>query len=276
MSGELTRWGDSQQYEAAPLQGPGITVRALQVPIDPLGGVAAMRRMYGGKPTYSLREISHVERMEAWEDMMNAHLQAPLEAIQMHFFIEGVDRAFTHQLVRQRTATYAQESMRFAVVGELADKVQLPVSIRSGSAEAESWNAAILAIQQAYDFLVNNGVPAEEARGLLPHAVPTRVHYVTNMRALLEHAGNRLCTQAQYVWRIVFAMIVNELRAQEPEWQWRVITERAFKPVCYRLGHCPFEATFDRDCKIRRRVREGRWDEINDAEWALDPAAARR
>jgi thymidylate synthase ThyX len=166
--------------------------------------------------------------------------------------------------------------MRFAVVGELADKVQLPVSIRSGSAEAESWNAAILAIQQAYDFLVNNGVPAEEARGLLPHAVPTRVHYVTNMRALLEHAGNRLCTQAQYVWRIVFAMIVNELRAQEPEWQWRVITERAFKPVCYRLGHCPFEATFDRDCKIRRRVREGRWDEINDAEWALDPAAARR
>jgi thymidylate synthase ThyX len=42
-------------------------------------------------------------------------LKAPLEAIDFHFMVEGVTRAHTHQEVRQRTAVFAQESMRFAV-----------------------------------------------------------------------------------------------------------------------------------------------------------------
>lgn len=276
MGSELTKWGDSQQYDAAPFEEDGIVVRLLQAPLDPLGGVAAMRRMYAGKPTYDLAHITHPEREEAWHDMMGAHLAAPLEAISLHFYIEGIDRAFTHQLVRQRTAAYAQESMRFAVVGELSDKVRPPISIRAGSDEAAAWERAILAIQESYDYLVNNGVPAEEARGLLPHATPTRIHYLTNMRNLLDHAGNRLCTQAQFVWREVFAKMIYAMRSHEPGWQWKIITESAFRPVCYRLGHCPFQATFDRDCKIRSRVTAGRFEEINISEWLLDPSAARR
>jgi flavin-dependent thymidylate synthase len=272
---DIIKWGDSQQYYQAPIQDGGITVRLLQAPVDPLGGIAAMCRMYEGKPTYSLNDISHADRSKYWQAAMETHLKAPLEAVTFHFFIEGVDRAFTHQMVRQRTACYAQESMRFAVVEDLAQKVQLPLTIRAGSDEAAAWERAITGIQEVYDYLVNNGVPAEEARGLLPHCTPTRLNYITNLRSLLEHAGNRLCTQAQFVWRVVFAGIIMAIRAYQPTWQYQHIADAAFRPVCYQLGHCPFKASFDRACTIRGRVDEGKFDEINAAEWMADPSAAR-
>jgi len=272
---DMIRWADANQYEAEPNDGK-IRVRLLQAPADPLGSIAAMCRMYKGKPTLDLSEISDDERREYWEDIMKSHLLAPLESVSLHFYIEGVDRAFTHQMVRQRTAAYAQESMRFAVVNDAT--VQSPISIRAGSDEAKIWEETVARIQWAYQALVNSGVPAEDARGLLPHATPTRIHYVTNLRALLEHAGNRLCTQAQFVWRLVFLSIMDRMQRASPGWQWDLITNHpeAFRPVCFSLGECPFKATFDRDCSIRDRVDAGRFDEIEPKEWMLDPEAARR
>jgi hypothetical protein len=143
-------------------------------------------------------------------------------------------------------------------------------------------------IQDAYHTLVAGGVPAEDARGLLPHATTTRVHYKTNLRNLLEHAGNRLCTQAQFEWRWVFTGIIQALRARsevyrmgsleadQDGWQWNLICNGSFLPVCYALGRCPFTAVFDRQCVIRERVQAGRWDEIDPSEWMFDPSAARR
>jgi hypothetical protein len=142
-------------------------------------------------------------------------------------------------------------------------------------------------ISRVYTALVNNGVPAEDARGLLPHAVLTRLNYKTNLRGLAEHAGNRLCTQAQFHWRVVLAQVVSAIRNHDSlyrqgnawvpaDWQWKLIASSVlFRPVCYAVGHCPFAGSWDRGCTIRERVDSGRWDEINEREWLLDPAAAR-
>jgi thymidylate synthase ThyX len=148
------------------------------------------------------------------------------------------------------------------------------------------WDRAVATIDEVYHYLVENGVPAEEARGLLPHATATRIHYVTDMRNLIDHAGNRLCTQAQFHWRLVFAGVVDAIRNYVPDfswfsdrgrldyrpdssrpnaildqwnqkfrWQFESIAEsNLFRPACYQLGHCPFEASFDRSCTIRERV----------------------
>lgn len=298
------QWADKAMFDAEPIKAEKVRgmvvpkVHLLSATPDPLGAVAAACRMYEGKPTYSLAEITNEERVHYWEQVQKTHLKAPLEFIDLHFFMEGVDRSFTHQHVRQRTAVFAQESMRFAVKGNMAEEVGLPPSIREGTEQAEVWQRTVDATQDAYTFLVGTGTPAEDARGLLPHATPTRLNYKTNMRNLLDHAGNRLCTQAQFVWRYVFTGIVQAIREHgdqylyttEPgdggdehphteqggsSWQWHHIADsNVFKPVCFQLGHCPFTADFDRGCTIRDRVQAGEFDKIDDAEWAMDPTAA--
>src|SRR5690606_29530142 len=120
-----------------------------------------------------------------------------------HFMIEGVTRSLTHQMVRQRTAVYAQESLRFAVKENMAESVALPPSLEGARSMREiyddfdtigfdnlsdidkqryRWGIAMQNVETAYDYLVNSGIPAEDARGLLPHNITTRLHYSTDLR----------------------------------------------------------------------------------------------
>jgi flavin-dependent thymidylate synthase len=323
----LRKWGDEHQYDAAPMQAQydertGVLpkVHLVWMTPDPLGAIAAACRMYEGKPTYSLDDITEEERRHYWDQAQATHLKAPLEYVKFHFFIEGVDRAFTHQMVRQRTAVYAQESMRFAVMGgNFHENTSLPPSLHGTMTDPEyhpdgapstkpeqrwrdTWDEAIAAVERAYTSLVESGMPAEEARGLLPHAMATRLNYATDLRALLDHAGNRLCTQAQFHWRLVFAQMAKAIREyHEPDfdhpdtWQFQELS-KVFRPVCYEQGKCPFKASFDRECSIRERVDanaalgrdSSEWhlplhyengvvvDAIHPGEWMMDPSAARR
>lgn len=283
------QWADKAMFEAAPMQTDKVNgtvvprVHLVSATPDPLGAIAAACRMYEGKPTYSLADVSDDERRHYWEQVGKTHLKAPLEFVDLHFFIEGVTRSFTHQMVRQRTAVFAQESMRFAVKENMADETGLPPSIAPGSKADEIWSDTLDVVEDAYQVLIGMGVPAEDARGLLPHQTTTRLNYKTNLRNLLDHAGNRLCTQAQFEWRYVFAGIVRAIRDHtqvvalgDPSvsWQWQLIADDGvFKPVCFQLGHCPFTADFDRGCTIRDRVQENRLEAIEDREWMADPKA---
>jgi flavin-dependent thymidylate synthase len=282
----MTQWADDQQYVSAPLPSE-LQVYLVSATPDPLGAVAAMAGMYEGRIFRSLAEISDADRLRYFEEVHKTHLKAPFEAIQFLFLLEGVDRAFTHQLVRSRLFTYAQESLRFAVVDDLPSRVQHPPSIQPGTREEMVWDRAMENVTTAYEILVGSGVPAEDARGLLPHATQTRIMVRCDYRNLLKMAGDRLCTQAQFVWRIVFTKIIDAIRKYEfaplevkdERDSWPVgelLVDGPFAPVCYDLGHCPFDASFDRRCTIRSRVQEGKFEEIAQSEWMLDPAAARR
>jgi flavin-dependent thymidylate synthase len=215
---------------------------------------------------------------------MRSHLKAPLEMVDLHFFIEGVTRSFTHQMVRQRTAVYVQESLRFAVKGDLAGEVAIPPSLQGLDDDdplMRTYMDAVNAAEVSYEALIAAGVPAEDARGLLPHATTTRLFYKTNLRNLLDHAGNRLCTQAQFEWRIVFVGIMRAISEYNPpvdlrqteyvetvlgntntfhkrtNWQFELIGQarpETFAPACYQQGKCPFQGNLDRHCKIRERV----------------------
>lgn len=307
MSNELRKWADEAQFEAAPMQAhydekTGVLpkVHLVWMTPDPLGAIASACRMYEGKPTYSLEDISDEERLHYWNQSQATHLKAPLEFVNFHFFIEGVDRAFTHQMVRQRTAVYAQESMRFAVMGgNFREGTSLPPSLH-GTVHSENyedeaefateeqrwrttWDDALMVIEDAYTRLVESGMPAEEARGLLPHAMATRLNYHTNLRNLLDHAGNRLCTQAQFHWRLVFAQIAQAIRGYGDKatmdfhghwsegWQFDKISS-VFRPVCYELGRCPFQASFDRHCSIRERVQLFAEHGVSSDKWHHDHA----
>jgi flavin-dependent thymidylate synthase len=329
MSREIVRAADAAQYvrEAIPAEQRGqIRVRLLNATPDPLGSIAALCAQYEGRVIRSLSEVTDEERQSCLENMGKTVLNGPLEAAQFHFQIEGVTRSITHQMVRSRASFFAQESLRFAVPeGDWAEEIPLPPSLaRSIGGEplgAESsqleyarnlWDENMRNAARTYAGLLDCGVPAEEARGVLPHDMPTRIHWVVDLRTLLAEAGKRTCTQAQFPWRMIFAGIANALRAygsgdrfmtsenQAPDqnsWQYRLIADK-LRPVCYQTGSCGFMAAFDRSCSVRSRVDafaaagvpSSEWSKgldpldnpnglgiqpINDAEWALNPGAAR-
>ena len=278
---EVTKYADRAMFEAEPMQDVMPKVYLISATPDPLGAAAAMAKMYKGEVVRDLADVTDEERKHFWGEIEKTHLKAPWEAIDLHFLVEGVTRAFTHQMVRQRTAVYAQESMRFAVKEDIAAR---PGPVISNTPEAmDAWEDGIRMVWEAYQSLIANGIPAEEARGLLPHDTLTRLHYKTNLKNLVDHLGNRLCTQAQFEWRIVANGIRDAIRnyggdresyLKAHAWQFQFIADAAlFRPVCFALGHCPFTAEFDRGCTIRDRVQEGKFDEIDEREWMLDPTA---
>jgi len=331
-STDLVNYADKAMFEAEPHEtyeptsGVMPKVHLVSMSPDPLGEIASLSEMYKGNVVRSLSDLTDDQRRDAFEDAQKTHLQAPLESVKLHFLIDGVNRAFTQQLERQRTAVYAEQSLRFAVVENLSKNVTLPPSL-SGTvptsepeangpfpSKAQSWRNewewVLSVIEGAYDHLVADGMPQEDARELLPFSVATRVHYVTDLRNLVGHAGNRLCTQAQFHWRSVFAQIVGAIRdyAHTPDgagtkeygeewarrngWQFQALASSAlFRPVCYQLGRCPFNASYDRGCTIRPRVENfaaqgipsSHWgpqdpddtEGINEVEWLLNPSAAR-
>lgn len=307
---DIERYVDSAMYPAAEMKSKVPKVFLLWMTPDPLGAIAAACRMYKGIPTYSLGDITDEERDEYWAQVQKTELQAPLEFVKFHFFIEGVDRALTHQAVRQRTAVYAQESLRFAVKEDLRNEVSRPPSLYDPSISHsnrndrnDAWDTAVQAVDEAYRALVANGVPAEDARGLLPQATLTRYNYCVDLRNLAAEAGRRLCTQAQFHWRQLFLSLADSIRtfpektmypemAEKYAWQFEMIADsNLIAPACYQLGHCGFKAEFDRGCTIRDRVdefelrgvRPNLWDSpqtqaegtaIRKEEWLEDPKAA--
>jgi flavin-dependent thymidylate synthase len=288
---EIQKWADEAMFTAEPSDAyEGPKVYLLQGTPDPLGSVAAFSAMYTGKVVRDKRDVTDEERRYHLEEMKKTKLKAPLEAVNLHWMVEGVTRSFTHQMVRQRTAVYAQESLRFAVKEDVAQAVALPPSLAGvepydgdgfptdQQTWLSSWDDVVLHIEEAYLNLVNSGMPAEDARGLLPHNITTRLNYATNLRNFQDHAGNRLCTQAQFEWRNVWTAFLMAMRtyctapvhqkilAEEgsvgvhqtrpdlcDNWQWNEIAN-LFRPVCYLTGQCEFKAQFDRKCKIRGRV----------------------
>jgi flavin-dependent thymidylate synthase len=315
LGGQLVRAADVAQYAREPMPDrarAGITVTLIDAPVDPLGTLAVLTGIYEGKVRRSKTEVTDVERREAYDAMMATVLAGPLESVQFTFLVEGVSRAITHQMVRNRFAFYAQESLRFAVAEDWAQEVPLPPSL-AGLAEDDPrvgvWRKGLNAAEDSYAALVGAGVPAEEARGLLPHAITTRLFWTVSLRTLLMEAGKRTCTQAQFDWRVLFGGVAKAFRERAREeagymrtlggndvdsedgWQYELFAG-AIRPVCYQQGKCGFMAKFDRGCTIRSRVDQyeragipsSEWDKgslmpligaINPREWAADPAAAR-
>lgn len=279
MTQEIQRWADAHQYSSEPMPEAaksGITVTLLNATPDPLGTLAALCATYSGRVVRNLAEVTDAERRKALDDMLATILNGPLAGVQFHFLIEGAGRDFTHQAVRDSFSFIAQESLRFAVKEDWTQEVPLPPSLaglKDDDPRVRMWRKALNAAEDAYGALVAAGMPAEDARKLLPHAVTTRYHWTPTLRTLLHEAGKRTCTQAQFEWRRMFAQVAMALRGYgtfkaqtstqalaaqrmglvDDNWQFNLIADK-LRPVCYTTGKCEFKAGFDRYCSIRDRV----------------------
>jgi flavin-dependent thymidylate synthase len=279
----VMRYADEAMFQAqhVPLEP---TVDVVDMTRNPLKVMAAPWLGYRGR--YILPDqVTDEEAMEFAGDALKSKIAAPLEWCQVALLIRGVSRDFTHQMVRQRTATFVQESMRFAVKDNTVAEIPIPLSVsQAGEDMVDHWLKHVKKTAGFYEYMIGNGIPAEDARKALLIGTTTQLHYRTNLRDLINHAGLRLCSQAQAEWKEVWRAIVEAIIGYGPledSWQQREIV-KMFRPVCYATGKCEFMGIADRWCVIRDRVeahhaagdRPETWSDINPHE-CLHPEAAR-
>jgi thymidylate synthase (FAD) len=120
-----------------------------------------------------------------------------LEHASYTFAIDGVSRALTHQLVRHRLASYSQQSQRYVSYTDEPTFV-VPPSVASDPAARDAFDAACASAFESYRALLDVGVPAEDARYLLPNAMETKIVVTMNVRELLHFFELRCCRRAQW------------------------------------------------------------------------------
>lgn len=153
-----------------------------------------------------------------------------LEHVTFTFAIEGVSRVLTHQLVRHRIASYSQQSQRY--VKEHAFETILPPSIAANAEAQAKFTALMEEIQSLYNEFTEAGIPAEDARYVLPNAAETKIVCTFNARSLLNFFSLRCCTRAQWEIRALANKMLAECQKVAP-----VIFENA-GPTCVSEGVC--------------------------------------
>lgn len=138
--------------------------------------------------------------------MTSGHLSA-LEHATYTFAIDGVSRAMTHQLVRHRIASYNQQSQRYVSYAEEPCFI-IPPRIAEDPEAFSKFRTATAAAFRGYSDLIETGIPAEDARYLLPNAMETKIVVTMNVRELLHFFELRCCKRAQWEIReVALAML---------------------------------------------------------------------
>ncbi len=140
-----------------------------------------------------VKEISHEKFLGRILRM--GHLSV-LEHASFTFGIEGISRATSHQLVRHRLASYSQQSQRY--VKPKRPEFVIPPSIEGSAVARDKFERAVLSLYELYGELVKEGVPAEDARYILPNAACTKIIVTMNARELLHFFRLRCCERAQW------------------------------------------------------------------------------
>lgn len=140
------------------------------------------------------------ERIEAELDYMANTIPSSWEFVDYTFLITDVTRAFTHQFVRTRTGSYAQQTMRVLDVGGwtygTGPSIETPV-------QKDRYHSTMNAIADAYDQLILDGVKIEDARGVLPTNIHTNIVAKFNLRTMADTARKRASGRTQGEYRAV-------------------------------------------------------------------------
>jgi len=124
-------------------------------------------------------------------------------------------RAFTHQLVRHRIASFAQESQRYVRVDD-PSYVVVPPEIYAEPAALEVFVQAVDTAWVIYRTLLQLGVRKEDARFVLPNACKSKIVVGMNFRSWRHFLKLRCDKAAQWEIRGAALEILKVLYEHSP------------------------------------------------------------
>lgn len=160
-----------------------------------------------------------------------------LEHATFTFRIEGISRSCSHQLVRHRIASYSQESQRYVQYDDCDWAVE-DICARSREKVVDACNYAL----NIYKEMLEDDIPSDDARAVLPNAAPTTIYVTMNIRSLMNFFNERLCARASKEIRdVAYKMKNSILIAEDIDNEEKAIFKTIFVPKCekYSKHFCP-------------------------------------
>ena len=184
---------------ASMTRGAVMQVELLYHTPDPERAVATAARLcYAPVGASELMESLSEERIrKVLTTILESGHFSTLEHASYTFAIDGVSRALTHQLVRHRLASFNQQSQRYVKFSDGLDTIK-PESIANNEEANRLFDEMIERTVEAYQAFLDAGIPAEDARYILPNAAETKIVVTMNIRELLHFFNIRCCNRAQW------------------------------------------------------------------------------
>ena len=201
---------------------------------------AAFRTCYSSETPIEIWEKIEAEKISRdkirefiGERLKTGHA-SPLEQVVFWFSIANVSRSLSHQFVRHRIGiSFEQQSQRYVKFKQDKLAFVMPESWERAGMR-EEFEGLLDKTSDLYARALKAGIPAEDARFVLPNAAPTNFHVMVNFAEMLHICDLRLCVRAQWEIRKMVALMRAEIK--------RVLPEIAvfLQPKCgeNRMGYC--------------------------------------
>jgi thymidylate synthase (FAD) len=205
----------------------------------------AARLCYSEKGISEL-QLTDKEKKKMVTKMFTLGHHSTMEHASFTFGIEGISRACSHQLVRHRLASFSQQSQRYVKFNSQFEYFT-PDSIEKNSNLNKIYDSTMEKLSKIYQELIESGIPAEDARYVLPNSCCTKIIVTMNVRELLHFFNMRLCNRAQEEIRKVAAKMLSLVKKEAPE-----IFEKA-GPTCVSYGYCHEQY---KECPLYKKLIE--------------------
>ena len=170
------------------------------------------------------------DKLKALRGALDSGHESVAEHAGFTFRIEDVSRSLLAQLTRHKLASFSVQSQRYCGIPYNA---VVPESVTTAPNHVfRRFVSAVESSHKAYDWLIENGIPAEDARMVAPEGETTAIVMTMNARELRHFFSLRCCSRAQWEIRKLAWRMLEEVRVVAPE---------LFKdagPGCLR-GPCP-------------------------------------
>ncbi len=104
------------------------------------------------------------------------------------------DRGVSHEIVRHRVASYAQESTRYCNYNKSGDVAFIrPVFFAEDTPEMDNWVESCMRAEKTYNYLISEGRTPQEARSVLLNSLKTEVVMTANLREWRHFLSLRAC-----------------------------------------------------------------------------------
>lgn len=129
-----------------------------------------------------------------------------------------VDRGVSHEIVRHRLFSFAQESTRYCNYskGKFGNEITVikPCFFEQDSVEYDIWENAMLSAEHDYSELLLKGASQQEARAVLPNSLKTEVIVTGNYREWRHFFKLRTAKAAHPQMREVAIPLLEELKSR--------------------------------------------------------------
>ena len=130
------------------------------------------------------------------------------------------DRGISHELVRHRMASFAQESTRYCNYSQDKFNSQItviePFYLEIGSEAYRLWEQEMVHAEETYFDLLNQGLTPQEARCVLPNSPKTEVVVTANYREWRHMLKLRTDKAAHPQMRELMVPLLKDLYEQIP------------------------------------------------------------